>query len=194
MIELLTFKLIIDLFDELRVYNMEIKEVQIFLWKKQTRQYQYFTFDSYEALYDFYVNRYAPFDLYRVFGDIWGVNWFTVTSDLDPTYTMSFGAYDVSDNYYIRDISQFDNQRNSVWSSSKERQIGYLDDTVSRYGVYWRELYDIYLSGIYSVCYAEPGWTTHITILQSYREMLFPVNPVEVDDRYASIVFTPNQA
>lgn len=191
MIELLTFKLIIDLFDTLRVYKMELKEVQVFLWKKSVKKYQYFTFDSYDALYDFYVGRYAPFDLCRVFGDIWGVNWFTVDSSLDTSYTMSFGAYDVStDKYYIRDISEYDIQRNSVWSASKERQVGYLDDTVSKYGVYYRELYDIYLHGIYSVCYAEPGWTTHTTALQSYRDLLFPQTQVEEDDRYSAVVFS----
>lgn len=189
MIELLTFKLIIDLFDTLRVHQMEIREVQIFLWKKQTRQYQYFTFDSYDSLYDFYIDRYAPFDLCRVFGDIWGVNWFVVDSELDPTYTMAFGAYDVSGNHYIRDISEFDNQRNSVWQSSKERQYGYLDDTVAKYHLYYHELYEIYLHGVYSLCYAEPGWTTHTTILQSYRDMLFPANTVDFDDRYLSVRF-----
>jgi len=174
MIEILTLKLAIDLFDHLRTYKMELSYVQIYIWKKTTNKFQYFSFNSYDQLWDFYYNRYAPFDLCEQFGDIWAVNKFTVRSQLDSSYTMTIDAYDVSGNGRVRETSQFDNDRNNVWSVTKERQIELVQSIVNEYEVYYSELYEIYLHGVYSVCYAEPGWTTHTTRLRSYRDLLFP--------------------
>ena len=193
MIEILTFKLIIDLFDHLRTYSMELSYVQIFKWKKKTGKFQYFSFNSYDELYNFYYETYYPFDICAWFGDIWAVNKFTVTTQLDPTYTMSLSAFDVNGDGYVRDTSQFDNRRNSVWGSSKDRQISFLQKTIDEYSAYYQELYSIYLSGIYSVCYAVPGWTEHTTILQSYRDMLMGSNNNNNDFvHYANVVFDQN--
>lgn len=175
MIEVLTLKLAIDLFDHLKTYKMEITSVQIYIWKKTTNKFQYFTFESYEQLWNFYYNRYYPFNLCETFGDIWAVNKFTVNSKLDTSYNMSISAYDVSGkNSYTKSTSDFDNNRNSVWSVTKERQNELVQLTINDYYVYYNELYDIYMDGIYSVCYAEPGWTTHTTRLKSYKDILFP--------------------
>lgn len=175
MIELLTLKLVIDLFDHLKTYKMDLTMVQICKWKKATNKFQYFTFNSYDELWNFYYNTYAPFDLCEFFGDIWFVNKFTVNTDLDTSYTMSISVYDVSANYWIKDTSQFDNDRR-VWSITKERQKEFVKATVAEYGVYYTELYEINMHGVYSVCYAEPGWTTHTTRLKSYKDILFPSN------------------
>lgn len=177
MIEILTLKLAIDLFDHLKTYKMDLTYVQVFLWKKQTGQYQYFTFNSYEELWDFYYNRYYPFNLCETFGDIWAVNKFTVRTELDKSYTMSISTFDVSgQNSYVNVTTQFDNNRNNVWEITKQRQKELVQSVVDEYNIYYTELYDIYLHGVYSVCYAEPGWTTHTTRLKSYRDLLFPQN------------------
>ncbi len=177
MIETLTLKLAIDLFDHLRTYKMELSSVQIFIWKKKTNQFQYLTFNSYDELWDFYYNRFYPFDLCETFGDIWAVNKFTVHTQLDLSYTMSLSAYDVSGEHpTVVDTSQYDVDRNNVWLVTKERQKELVQSIVDEYNAYYLELYDIYMHGVYSVCYAEPGWTTHTTRLKSYRDLLFPQN------------------
>jgi len=187
-IEVLTLKLAIDLFDHLRTYKMELTMVQIYIWKKQTNQYQYFTFNSYDELWDFYYNRYAPFDLCESFGDIWAVNKFTVVSDLDTGYGMGVSAFDVSGQEpYVHPATEYDTDRNNVWNISMERQEQLVQSIVDEYNVYYTELYEIYLYGVYSVCYAEPGWTIHTTRLKSYRDLLFPQNDYVVS-KYAGFV------
>ena len=174
MIEILTLKLAIDLFDHLRTYRMELSMVQVYLYKKRTNTYQYFTFYSYDELWNFYYNRYAPFDLCEYFGDIWMVNKFTVKTELDTSYMMSVSAFDVSGLHpWVHEYIEYDTDRNGVWSTSMERQRELVQSIVNEYNVYYRELYEIYLHGVYSVCYAEPGWTTHTYRLQSYRDLLF---------------------
>jgi len=189
MMELVTYKLIIDLFDHLRAYSMELVSVQIYKWKKTTGQYQYYTFSSYDELYDFYIDNYYPFDICAWFGDIWAVNKFTVQTQLDPTYTMSMSAFDVNGNAYVQDTSQYDTDRIGAWAPSKERQISFLEMTVGEYSAYYQELYGIYLTGVYSVCYAVPGWTEHTTVLQSYRDMLFGNENNEGNGGFSAVVF-----
>lgn len=186
MIEILTLKLIIDLLDHLKVYFIEMTSIELGFYNKTTNQYQYYTFTSYDDLYNFYYERYYPFNVCLVFGDIWFINQLDVKSGMDSSYTASYKVYDVSGEYWIKDCTQFDTTRNRVWSVSKERQYGFLDKTISEYNVYYGELYDIYLKGVYSVCYAEPGWTEHTTILQSYRDLLFPVQ--EQESRFNDII------
>lgn len=175
MIEVLTLKLAIDLFDHLKTYKMELDYVQVYIWKKTTGHYQYFSFNSYDELWDFYYNRYAPFDMCAMFGDIWAVNKFTVTSTLDTGYGMSISAFDVSGSSpYVHPANEYDTNRNNVWGVSMERQESLVQGIVDEYNAYYLELYDIYLHGVYSVCYAEPGWTVHTYRLKSYRDLLFP--------------------
>lgn len=178
MIEIVTLKLGIDLFDYLSVYNLQMKNVQLYLWLKQINKYKYYTFNSYDDLWNFYIEKYQPFNICSFFGDIWCVSKFTLTSKLDENYTMSMSAFDVgSDDYYIKDVSQYDKNRNNVWNVSKERQITTLDTIVKEYNKYYKELYDIYISGLYSLCYSNLGWTTHTTKLKSYRDMF--LNSIE---------------
>ena len=186
MIEVLSFKLGIDLFDHLKTYKMDLSYVQVYMWKKSTNFYIYKTFHSYDELWNFYYERFAPFDLCETFGDIWAINKFTVESRLDPSYNISFSAYDVSgDNTSVVDNYQYDVNRNNVWNVSKERQKQMVQDVVDSYHTYYLELYELYMHGVYSVCYAEPGWTVHTTRIKSYRDMLFPQ---EQQQKYSNLV------
>ena len=175
MVEVLTLKLAIDLFDHLKTYKMDLTYAQVYIWKKTTGHYQYFAFNSYDELWNFYYNRYAPFDLCAMFGDIWAVNKFTVVSSLDKSYTISISAFDVSGEHpWIRPADEFDTNRTGAWTPSMERQKQLVQNVVDEYSVYQGEMFDIYMDGVYSVCYAEPGWTVHTSRLKSYRELLFP--------------------
>lgn len=176
MLEILSLKLVIDFFDHLALYGITMKSVQIFLYRKSRGTYQFFSFSSAEDLYNFYYERYAPFEMCEGLGDIWGVNMFTVESSLN-SFRMTFNAYDCgTDHWTVVDATQYDTDRNNVWKYEKERQIGLIDRTIAEYKGYYGELYYIYIHGVYSPCYAVPPWTEHTTVLHSYREYLIPDN------------------
>lgn len=188
MLEVLSCKLILDFFRQLSVYGIEMESVQVYLYKKETNKFQFFGFTGYNGLNNFFYERYQNAELCAGLGDIWQLNMFSVYSKLGD-YTMSFSAHSIMDQkWHLTDISQFDANRNSSWEVSKERQFGLVDSTIAEYKKYYLELYEIYLVGVYSPCYAVPPWTEYTTTLHSYKNYLLGERSNEVAQPSYSLV------
>jgi hypothetical protein len=71
-------------------------------------------------------------------------------------------------------LSSFDNQRNNERSILTGRQINFLNKTIGEYRAFYNEINRIYVTGIYSPCYAEPGWSENTWYLKSLRDAMIP--------------------
>lgn len=189
MLEILSFKMVIDFFTRLAVYGIEMDSVQVYFRNQQGQSYSFYNFTSLDQIKAFYENRYYPFDECGESLGIWQLNMFTVHSALD-NYTMSFNVWDIgTGNWKISVFSQYDTDRNGVWEDGKVRQEGLIDNTIAEYWNYYTELYHIYIHGVYSPCYAVPPWTEYTTILQSYAGYFLIPNQPEVQDEKNTVVF-----
>jgi hypothetical protein len=66
--------------------------------------------------------------------------------------------------------SSYDRQRNAGRQVFIDRQKQLIINAVKQYVDYWAELKYIYVTGIYSPCYAVPGWSENTWYLNSLRE------------------------
>lgn len=179
MIEILSFKMVIDFFSTLALYGMYPTSIQVYYYDIETNSYRFYSFSSMEQLIGFYNNRFYPFDLCEGRKGIWMLNMFMVTSNLN-NFEMTFHSYDIgTDNWTTRVGSQFDTDRNNVWKIEKERQEGLINKTIEEYKKYYNELYIIYIHGVYSPCYAVPPWTEYNVILHSYKNYFFKTDTHE---------------
>ena len=128
---------------------------------------QYVDFSSIEEMQSFYDINYLNIDDCNL-GDICGIQSFTAASDLYD-FDTAFLATDVIRNLEVTLTSSFDRQRNSEYSKYTTRQLNFINRTVSEYLAFYNELNNIYTTGIYSPCYAQPGWTENTWHLKSLK-------------------------
>ena len=63
-------------------------------------------------------------------------------------------------------------ERNSQRKVLTDRQIGFINKAVEEYREYFNELKKIYVTGIYSPCYAVTGWSQGPWYLDQLRKTL----------------------
>lgn len=165
-IEALSFKLALDFFKYLkknRIYSTSIK-IDFF----DRIRHEYYDFADVEAMQKYWDTNYIPIDNCNL-GDLGGISFFRADSD---TYNFSttYKAIDVIGNYQLIPGASFDLQRNAQRAVFKDRQKDFIDKAVSEYVAFYKELKFIYVTGIYSPCYAEPGWSENTWYLKSLRE------------------------
>ena len=76
----------------------------------------------------------------------------------------------MSSNLILETGSSYDRQRNAGRQVLVDRQIQLIKNAVADYVKYYLELKYIYVTGIYSPCYAVPGWSENTWYLQSFRD------------------------
>ena len=117
------------------------------------------------------------------------ISFFLATSEL-YNFTTEYKAIDVTDNLKLETGSSFDRQRNAGRKVFIDRQIQMIKNAVADYKKYYLELKQIYITGIYSPCYALPGWSENTWYLKSFREAFtssrdtsqFPYNDVIIEE------------
>lgn len=167
-IEALSFKLSLDFFKYLRKYRITATNIKIDFFDRVKHEYVDFAnLDEMQLYYDEY---YVPINN-CVLGDLGGVQFFRATSDTYNFPTL-YKAIDVIGNYKLEPGSGFDLQRNQQRQVLKDRQRDVINNAVSEYRRFYNELRNIYITGIYSPCYAEPGWSENTWYLKSLREAL----------------------
>jgi len=163
-IEALTFKLALDFTDYLRKYRIYLTDVKMDFFDRTKHEFIDFAdISAMQAHYDTYL----PIDICNL-GDVAGIQFFRATSncyDFDITYK----ATDVIGKLNVDQGVSFDLQRNSQRSTLTERQLTFLNKTIAEYLRFYNELKAIYITGIYSPCYAEPGWSENTWFLKSLR-------------------------
>ena len=103
----------------------------------------------------YYKKTYIPLDNCFL-GDLVSISFFLASSNLYD-FTTEFKAIDVTNNLTLETGSAYDRQRNAGRQVLIDRQIQLIKNAVTDYVKYYNELKYIYITGIYSPCYAVPG-------------------------------------
>lgn len=167
-IEALTFKLSLDFFVYLKKYKITVSKIRVGFYDNVAQKTEFTDFYSIEEMELFYQNNYVPFDNCLV-GDLVSIELFLGASNLYEFIT-EYRAEDLTGNFKLTQGSSFDLQRNSQRSVLVNRQVAFINSAVEDYRKYWLQLYRIYTTGIYSPCYAEPGWSENTWYLNQLRE------------------------
>ncbi len=168
-IEALTFKLSLDFFTYLKKYKISVSKIRIGFYDNASQKTEFTDFTSIEEMELFYQKNYVPFDPCYV-GDLASIELFLGDSKLYEFLT-EYRAEDLTGNFKLTSGSAFDKQRNKQRSVLVNRQVSFINRSVEDYRKYWNELYRIYTTGIYSPCYAVPGWSEGTWYLNQLREV-----------------------
>jgi hypothetical protein len=137
----------------------------------------------------YFQQNYVPLDNCEL-GDLVSITYFSAESDLYD-FTTTYKVMDVvSPNVKITPGSSFDIQRNSQRKIFIDRQTQLIKNAIADYVKYYLELKYIYVTGIYSPCYAVPGWSENTWYLKSFREAFisardtseFPYKDIKIEE------------
>ena len=171
-VEALTFKLSLDFFVYLKKYKIIVSKIRIGFYDQAAQKTEFTDFNNIKEMELFYQNNYVPFDDCFV-GDLVSIELFLGASDLYEFIT-EYRAEDLTGNFKLTAGSSFDIQRNSQRSVLTDRQVGMINKAVEDYRKFYNEIYRIYTTGIYSPCYAIPGWSEGTWYLNQLRKAFIP--------------------
>ena len=189
-LEGITFKLALDFFIFLKKNRITSTSIKVDFFNRT--KHEYIDFVDVAAMQIYYNNNYVPLDNCNL-GDLVSITFFIAASDLYD-FTTEFKALDVSTNLKLEFGSAYDRQRNAGREVFINRQVQLIKNAVNDYVKYYSELKYIYITGIYSPCYAVPGWSENTWYLQSFRDAFtksrdtsqFPYSDIKIEE------FPPN--
>ena len=167
-IEALTFKLTLDFLIYLKKNRIVVTDIRTKFYDKVQGNTEFVTYDTPSDVQAFYDKSYIPLDPCYL-GDMVGLEFFRAGStlyDFENTYIAS----DVTGNYSLVSGASYDGERNKQRAVLKDRQKDFINKSVEEYRKYYNELKRIYVTGIYSPCYAEPGWSQGTWYLNELRK------------------------
>jgi hypothetical protein len=185
-LEGITFKLALDFFIFLKKNRITSTSIKVDFFDRE--RHQYIDFADVAAMEAYYKKTYIP--LGNCFlGDLVSISSFLATSDLYDFIT-EFKALDVTTKLTLDTGSAYDRQRNAGRKVLIDRQIQLIKNAVADYVKYYAELKYIYVTGIYSPCYAVPGWSANTWYLQSFKDAFisskdtsqFPYSNVKIEE------------
>jgi hypothetical protein len=165
-LEGITFKLALDFFLFLKKNRITSTSIKVDFFDRV--KHQYIDFTDVAALQVYYDSNYKPLDNCKL-GDLVSISFFIASSELYD-FTTEFRALDVTTNLKLENGSAYDRQRNTGRKVLIDRQVQLIKNAVVEYVKYYSELKYIYVTGIYSPCYAIPGWSENTWYLKSFRE------------------------
>jgi|TARA_R110000824_G_scaffold92582_1_gene224471 hypothetical protein len=185
-LEAITFKLALDFFKFLKKNRITATSIKVDFFDKV--KHEYIDFADIAAMESWYNKNYIPLDNCSL-GDIVSIDYFLATSNT-YNFTTEYRAIDVTQKLNLTTGSSYDRQRNAGRQIFINRQIQLIKNAVNDYVKYWAELKYIYVTGIYSPCYAVPGWSENTWYLKSFREAFitsrdtsqFPYNDIKIEE------------
>jgi hypothetical protein len=165
-LEGITFKLALDFFLFLKKNRITSTSIKVDFFDRV--KHQYIDFADIAAMEVYYNSNYIPLNNCNL-GDLVSISFFLASSELYD-FTTEFKALDVTNNLKLESGSAYDRQRNSGRQVLIDRQVQLIKNAVAEYSKYYFELKYIYTTGIYSPCYAVPGWSENTWYLKSFRE------------------------
>jgi len=185
-LEGITFKLALDFFLFLKKNRITSTSIKVDFFDRV--KHQYIDFTDVAALQVYYDSNYKPLDNCKL-GDLVSISFFIASSELYD-FTTEFRALDVTTNLKLENGSAYDRQRNTGRKVLIDRQVQLIKNAVVEYVKYYSELKYIYVTGIYSQCYAIPGWSKNTWYLKSFREAFitnksnsqFPFSNVKIEE------------
>ena len=189
-LEAITFKLALDFFKFLKKNRITATSIKVDFFDRV--RHEYLDFADVAAMDSWYNKKNIPLNNCNL-GDLCSIQMFLATSDA-YNYTTEYKAIDVTQQLKLITGSSFDLQRNAGRKVFIDRQKQLIENAVKDYVKYWAELKYIYVTGIYSPCYAVPGWSENTWYLKSFREAFttsrdtsqFPYSDVKIEE------FPPN--
>jgi|TARA_R110000803_G_scaffold3925_1_gene13419 hypothetical protein len=189
-LEGITFKLALDFFVFLKKNRITSTSIKVDFFNRV--KHQYIDFTDVAALQAYYTANYIPLNNCNL-GDLVSITFFMATSEL-YNFTTEYRALDVTSSLKLESGSSYDRQRNAGRQVFIDRQSQLIKNAVTEYVRYYSELKYIYTTGIYSPCYAIPGWSENTWYLKSFREAFttsrdtaeFPYSDVKIEE------FPPN--
>jgi len=189
-LEAITFKLALDFFKFLKKNRITATSIKVDFFDRI--KHEYIDFADVAAMEAWYNKNYIPLDNCSL-GDLCSIQIFLAESDT-YNFTTEYKAIDVTGGLQLTTGSAYDRQRNKGRQVFIDRQKQLITNAVKDYVKYWSELKYIYVTGIYSPCYAVPGWSENTWYLKSFREAFitsrdtsqFPYSDVKIEE------FPPN--
>lgn len=172
-LEAITFKLALDFFKYLKKNRITATSIRLDFFNRT--KHQFTTFNSVEEMQAYFDENYKQPDKCEL-GSIISIQVFEAASDLYD-FTTTYKAFDLTaPSYNCVQGSSFDNQRNAQRDIFKNRQLTLINNTVADYAKFYSYLNYIYVTGIYSPCYAIPGWSENTWWLEQLRVAILDPN------------------
>jgi len=185
-VEAITFKLALDFFKFLKKNRINATSIKVDFFDRE--KHQYIDFADTAAMETWYNQTYIPLNNCEL-GDLCSIVFFLAESNA-YNFTTEYKAINVTQKLNLTTGSSFDLQRNAGRQVFINRQKQLIENAVKEYVKYWAQLKYIYVTGIYSPCYAVPGWSENTWYLKSFREAFtstrdtsqFPYNDVKIEE------------
>lgn len=165
-VEALSFKLALDFLEYLKKNRITTNGIRILFWDRINNEFT--TYENIDAMSSYFNEQYTLVDN-CVLGSLCSIEVFGGVSNLYD-FTTEYTASNITRSYKLVSGSQYDRQRNSQRDILIDRQINFINQAVSEYLKFYNEIRHIYVTGIYSPCYAEPGWGQGTLYLKKLRE------------------------
>jgi hypothetical protein len=171
-VEALSFKLALDFLQYLKKNKINTSGIKIMFWDRVNNEF--ITYRDVDAMSLYFKQQYTFIDD-CILGSLCSIELFSGVSDLYD-FTTEYLASNITGSYKLVSGSQYDIQRNSQRSIYTDRQISFINKAVEEYLRFYNEIRRIYVAGIYSPCYAQPGWSQGTFYLSRLKEVLLGNN------------------
>lgn len=187
-VEALSFRFALDFLQYLSKNRINTFNIKVLFWDRS--KYEMISFEDITKMFDFFKSYNAINNC--LLGDLCSIQSFEATSNLYD-FTTDYKAVDVTNSYKLITGSSFNVELNQLRATQINTQISFINQAVAEYLKFFNEIKQIYVTGIYSPCYAAPGWTQNTWYLKSLREN-FLVNRANVEFPYPNVVIEKKPA
>lgn len=181
-VEALSFKFALDFLQYLSKNRISAFAIKVLFWDRT--RYEMITFEDITKMFDFF-RSYSPIDK-CLLGDLCSIQSFEATSDL-YAFRTDYKAVDITNSYKLITGSSFNAELKTEHKIQANTQISFINQAVAEYLKFFSEIKQIYVTGIYSPCYAAPGWTQNTWYLKSLKEN-FLVSRTDVQFPYSNVI------
>ena len=172
-VESLSFKLVLDFLQYLKKNRITLSNIKITFYDRVN--HESITFKDVDEVSLYFKKEYNIIDTCTL-GSLCSVELFNGISNLYD-FTTEYMASNITGAYKLKSGSQYDRERNSQRSILTNRQISFIDQAIKDYLKFYNEIKRIYITGIYSPCYAQPGWSQNTWYLNSLKNAISPPPP-----------------
>tara|TARA_R100001460_G_scaffold29040_7_gene57901 strand:+ start:6810 stop:7454 length:645 start_codon:yes stop_codon:yes gene_type:complete len=165
-IEALGVKLSLDLLIFFKKYRIYCTNLRIGFFDNEKSEF--IDFRNLDELQSYYNDNYIPLDICSS-GDLASLVSFRATSDA-YNFSTDYRLQDITGNYKLVPGRQYDRQRDVERARDQNRQITLINQSIGEYNKFYNEIKNIFTTGIYSPCYAQPGWSENTWYLNSLRQ------------------------
>lgn len=165
LIEALSFKLALDFLEYLRKNRIVSTGINLVFWDRVNHEFT--THPDLNSMSVYFDEQYKFIDNCEL-GALCSLEVFQGTSNLYD-FTTQYTASNITSSYKLTAGSQYDRERNEQRGILTSRQILFINQAVGDYLRFFKEIKQIYVTGIYSPCYAVPGWSQNTWYLNSLR-------------------------